>query len=987
MAINKKKLEAATALLSKYYGIPRAEDLLSTQALQSMTGKSASGGGKEVDKLVNTLLANFMNSSSGALTTKSLIKKLNEVVKDNEEAKNRLNDIFEIYYKEEDLIDGTTTKLDDAAKPLRLPINQILKSEGLDGINTNPPSKDDTNLSVILSNSHRLSLTNKDIDPAVIFLNGIPSVELARAVPFVKVEFLFPRPPIGEGNRIQTLSLVKFLEGSAKVDSDSSVLGKMVNSARIDKQNSNTGEIETYSLAGMELFTTPQTMVNANISSDPELHSAQILDKFRPLMTLQSFDVTVQPSTGLMSFKSADLKFVLHDRSRLSEIAEFVRPDLYGKTEIQIEYGWSYPAGTNSPYGDLINGLRTTEKFAVINSSFTFDDVGQVNVTLKLAMKGAVDFNNESIATSHNDSYGTMIAGIEELQKIVGDHKERIFNKTDSSRSKEIRGVQILDLAQDALSQVNFNKEVKGELKAFTKELKKSKNPSAQKLIETLEKIFGEKGKIVELRKTIQDGINNKIVKLQATGTDPFLITEASAEKKRGKSGARNVQTATGRDKRAEAAYKNKYKLPKGITTGTQVSLAKIILSFMSEPLISTKKFDEVQFVFYPFNEHAGLAGDLNIGNFSVNLEYFTQEFQKHRLNHVSKSGKLNLREFLDFLADVVIDDPAAPSYGLHDEKGSLYKTVFNEDGTERSVQMVDNPADYQTRLEKILVNHGGTFKMPQVDFYIESLTELTGVEEGSDDLENTGLTILRIHIFDRHSTSYNSLGTLLAAARESEIEALNNASGGKFLIGNDGVVAEKEKYAKEIIQAASNSSLIEPIYDSKNSEIISYRIKGGPRELKKFIMEHMPYIIYGTGGTTVKAANLSSIQDSQLSTINLLRSFNKSEIQPNGENPGGLPMRIIPTELTMTTFGNPLINFAQQFFIDFQTGTTADAIYAVTGLTHRFAPGEFTSEIKFSPLDGWGRYMSLIEKVRQAKAILEDTEKQAKLPTTETSV
>jgi hypothetical protein len=1000
MTVYKKKLEEAAVLLSKYYGLPELKDLLSSEALKALTGKETALNGQNQDALIDTLLSNFINSSSGALTAGSLISKLNDLVKGNEEAKKRLNSIFEIYFTSANLVEGTTSDIANASDetPLRIPINQILKYEGSDqgrssiiNSNSSSPSKESPNLSVILSNSPRLSLTNKEINPVVIFLNGMPSVDMSRASPYMKIDFIFPGPPIGEGNRIRNLSLVKFLEGSKKIDSSKDdALSKMVDSSRLDvvvstktgKQNADQ-EILHYSTAGMEVFTSPQTLVNANTTDDPELHSAQVLDKFRPFMTLQSFDVSVVPSTGLMSYKSAELKLVLHDRSRLSDIADFVRPDLYGKTEIQIEYGWSYPVGNSeNAYGNLINGMKVKEKFCVINSSFTFDDIGQVNINLRLAMKGAIDFNTEMVS-SDSESFGNIIKEIEEFQKLVGDYKERIFNKSDSSRSKEIRGVQILDFAQDAMSQVNFNKEIKENLNKFTKELKKSKNPNATELIEALKNMFDEKkGKIPELRKTIQKNINNKVLKLQATGTDPFLLSAAGDKKSSTSFGARNIKSASGRDAKQEREYENKFKLPKGISTGSQVSLAKILLNFIAEPLANTKKFDDIQFVFYPFNDYAGLASKINIANFSVNLEYFTQELQRYRLGHIAKSGNMNLREFLDFLADTIIDDPAAPSYGLHDGKGSpLFKTVFNEDGTERSAQIIDNAADYQTRLENILksVTPDGSFKMPQIDFYIESLSELTGIEDGDDSSKNTGKTILRIHVFDRHSTSYSTLGALLASSRDAEIESINNPEGGSISesVVNPGVSNEILKNSKDVIAAASQSQLLEPIRDA-DGKFTCYRIKGGPRELKRFMMSSMPYIMFGTAGSTIRSANLSSQQDSQLSTVNLLRSFNKSELQPNGENPGGLPMRIIPTELTIISAGCPLINFAQQFFIDFQTGTTADAIYAVSGLTHRIAPGEFISEIKLSPLDGWGRYMSLVQRVNQAVKILEDAEKQS---------
>jgi hypothetical protein len=1007
MASSRQKLVSATNLLSKYYGLPLVKDLLAAESMKAVLGQDTPSNVNESDTLLDTLMANFVNSSSGALTSNQLINKLNMFVQGADGIETRLNEMIQVYFIEENLVKGTTSDPNEEDKTKnRTPINKVLQYEAKTGesgavINSKPsaPSKEAPSVSVIFSNSHRLGLSNRDANPVSIFLNGMPNLEISRAVPFVDIQFFFARPPTGTQNRLQTLSLVKFLEGGVKIDNDTSPLGAMANAGQVEGRNIASGEPQSdnYATAGMELFTSPQSLVNANTTDDPELHSAPVLDKFRPLMTLQSLDITVAPSTGLMSFKTGTLKLVLHDRSRLAEVAEFVRADLYGKTEILIEYGWSHPEGNstakaNNPYGDLINGMRVKEKFGVINSSFTFDDVGQIIISLNLAMRGAVDFNTELIA-SDSESIGSVIKEIEKLQELVGDYKQRVFGNSSVARMKEVRGVQILDAAQDAIHQIGAGKKIRKALSDFQGELKNSKNADATKLKEALDDLFaegrgkknangktsrvGRGGAVPKLRKKIIDSIDKKMRKFDGKGDhpDPWLIVPKG---KKGASG-RNVKSQTKfathkQRKNAKIIQRN----IKGIHTGHHVSLAKLILNFIAEPLANTGKFDDIQMIFYPFNEYAGKASSMNIGSFAVDLAFFTKEFHRFRMDHISKSGNMNLNDFLDFLGDVVLDDHAARSYGLFDDQGgALFKEVFNEDGTQRTTEIQDSVADYQARLEKILdkVTPDGSFKPPQVDFFVESVAEAVGEEDGQDATQNTSKTILRVHVFDRQATSYGSLQSLLASTRDAEIEAINTAP--QSLPANEkdkGVEDDKLRNATAIIAAATRSNLIAPI-KAKEGLPTNYRITGSPRQLKDFMMKTMPYVIYGTAGTTIKQANLSSMQDSALSTVNLLRSFNKSEIQPNGENPGSLPLRIIPTELTLSALGCPLINFAQQFFVDFQTGTTADAIYAVSGVTHRFAPGEFTTDIKMAPLDGWGRYMSLVQRVGQAAKIIDEIE------------
>ena len=56
-----------------------------------------------------------------------------------------------------------------------------------------------------------------------------------------------------------------------------------------------------------------------------------------------------------------------------------------------ITYGWSHPDGNipGNAYGKFLDSLKCTEKYGVVNSSFSFDDVGQVKISLKLSLKGS----------------------------------------------------------------------------------------------------------------------------------------------------------------------------------------------------------------------------------------------------------------------------------------------------------------------------------------------------------------------------------------------------------------------------------------------------------------------------------------------------------------------------------------------------------------------------------------------------------------------
>jgi hypothetical protein len=190
---------------------------------------------------------------------------------------------------------------------------------------------------------------------------------------------------------------------------------------------------------------------------------------------------------------------------------------------------------------------------------------------------------------------------------------------------------------------------------------------------------------------------------------------------------------------------------------------------------------------------------------------------------------------------------------------------------------------------------------------------------------------------------------------------------------GEEGIRESYRATVSSILNLAGN--LIRPV--QSNSEMTngrSYRINGGQQEIKNFVMSTMPYMLYGIQGSgIIGAANLSSMQNPALSTVNMLRSFQAGPFRANGEQPGGLPLSIIPCELSLETYGCPLIDFSQQFFMDFGTGTTADNIYAVVGLSHKIEPGNFQSSVKFTPLDAYGKYTPLIDRLNIAAARLAD--------------
>jgi hypothetical protein len=1031
MSIRQQKMFQAANLLSKYYGLKTQRDLAAVIALEQVASPRQQGRRTETTthspgargdayspeaKLIELLI----DTSTGALLTKDLLKELHGIKEGlSREQIARLGSLVQIHYTGETQVENVpgnfaiTANEGDAESNGHITVNQSTKSvrdilnraEHPNVNNTpNDPSKTSPALSVILSNSTRVSPLAKFTNPITIFLNGIPNLEISRAIPYVNLEFLVDRPPISPDNRLQTISLPKFLLGAERASTG--VLRGMAQANRVLSVGLNNPEEpngeprqRAYTRGGMELFTAPQTMVNADqFDVINSVRANPVLDKFRPFLSLQEVNINIVPSTGIMSYKTAKVKMVLHDRSRMNEISEFIRPDFYSRTEVEIEYGWMHPDNginnitSQNVYGDLINGMRVKEKFMIRNSSFSFDSSGQVVVNLDLAMRGASEFDTEIISTN-DQQVGEAVRQLRNLEETIATLRERVFPPNTPSRG-EIRGVQVLNAAQDARNNLTFTSDFNQQLTQLRRQLENSKGrPEVAGLLNAIRSIYGGSitkssgvrqsgGAAQQVRTSIIREITAKVEHLKNSAeSDPFLITTGEASR-------RTVANARGEEEGRRRREYNERQITVATQFNASVSLGKLLLYFIGEPLAATQRYDDIQMIFYPFNIKAGKANRINIANFLVDLDYFADEYARYRLAHLGRDGTMTLRQFMQFVQNTLIDDHGAASYGI----GSLFETVISSDGTSTETRARSEPSEYTQQLENLLrnVTPDGTFTMPIVDFYIEALPQKITRQDATESEDSSSeKTILRIHIFDRAASSYDSLGSLLQASRSSQIisvgRALNTVPD---VPTNNGVnQAHAESWRRAIADARARG-LIE-YYDSNTGQSITgedpgsdaaIRFTGGSgQSLKDFLMSSMPYIIYGAAGTGITNATLSSMQNQQLSTVNMLRSFRRrGEVLPNGQQPGALPMQIIPTELSLDMFGCPLISFAQQFFIDFQTGTTADNIYGVSTLEHRITPGEFKTSAKFVPMDAFGTYASLAGRMNTVSIILQDIQNES---------
>ena len=176
-----------------------------------------------------------------------------------------------------------------------------------------------------------------------------------------------------------------------------------------------------------------------------------------------------------------------------------------------------------------------------------------------------------------------------------------------------------------------------------------------------------------------------------------------------------------------------------------------------------------------------------------------------------------------------------------------------------------------------------------------------------------------------------------------------------------------------EIVNTKRKTSSDDTIQAELNTQFV--RIKGGPDALRYMFTRNMPTIKYGSEYSGILSANVSTNSDPKMQVIHMQRSQKKGDT-PVGEVDDGLPMTIFPISLSLEAYGCPLLHVNQQFFVDFQTNTSIDDIYVISGVSHSLSPGEFKSNIKMTPLNKTGQFKSMQQSFETAKALSAATAK-----------
>jgi hypothetical protein len=590
------KLKVAVNKLSKYYDLLTTSDLsqyiaaggapTSTQPTGTPVAAGTAGtrpSDADLDRndvVLGELINNFLDVSEGAYTTAQLLNifaqrfgiATQEQNAETNALKEKYKRLFHIVsdaqYAHDMPFPETMAKLKTTgiARSGESVTTQMLRNNNIINSNPNDPSKTHPGLSVIVSNTNQVSVANRFTNACSLFLNSIPAIEMSKAMPYLEVNILFPSRAINN-NRLNAPSIYKFLFGGATVDNGSILENLSLANQENRLAGSNPDAPTSYTTIGMEAFLMPQTLVNADNINDTQISANPAIDKFRPFLSLKEFSFNEAQAFQAYGFKTGKLSLTLHDRSRLSQIAEFVRSDLRGGTEVLIEFGWCHmeaeqASNPKNIYADIINGMRKRCKFQVVNSSFTFDDNGQVEVNLDLSTLGETSLTTEpSVGDGVNvtDSIRIIDSITEEIARLRSN--SRLLNppattttatgqqqsnqqQQSTSSSREIRGIQFLNVAQDAYSNLTLTREQQQEMRTLLASLQHMPNESEVRRIRNLlgtlyddqqghdgpNRTGGTGSATERLRSQIQNQIRDKMNSLKKNNHDPFLLSSNDVE-------------------------------------------------------------------------------------------------------------------------------------------------------------------------------------------------------------------------------------------------------------------------------------------------------------------------------------------------------------------------------------------------------------------------------------------------------------------------
>ena len=828
-------------------------------------------------------------------------------------------------------------------------------------------------LHIAVANSGKgINFSRRGTEYVAIFSNLIPAVEFSKCVPYFNIRFI-QNVPSNSSVSMPFLTLESFL-GAARNTSAASKMSGIPSTAilKTDVAGSRLGNTVT----GIELFQAPQTLTRPMINHDLAFKAQRginVIDPMQPLASIESinFDVGALGQNFMTTQTKVDLSIVLHDRSRMVEISPLISPSVYPTIRAEIEWGWAHPETSpfsNNAYAKFINSLRSKQVFCVNSSTFSNKDSTAISVKTQLTGLGEFTAANSSIYTGDYVSYELIRARMNQLFSIIDTKSKKAGDPTQ----QQFVGAydQIVSLSEWETSDKWVPYADYSAITDLIEGIENGEN-SAQDLIKRYTTVIENIDKksytdksispivptnlVTVLQDNLRVGLNAAVFEkspylTKVYGSDPgkesILVPELGQA---AKDFYATVQTAIRRDAGDNDGAA-------GISSGASViALGDAIFRLVSVPLGLAKLYDEIRVTTFDFNDHAGSMAATNIGAFPIMCSEVTS---------LLLTQKMNVQKALQRLIGLA-NNSGNPAFGI---KGAKSRKEEDEKAAAEAFTRGDSDEDdtartqardrIQKRFEAELIEvYKARFKLVNdVSFEpkfttprIRVHTEVTPIKEGDAYKQ-----VYNIFIYDDANSGYRKTNLLSAIAQQPSGVARITTQGNDILV---------------------DTGLIKVKTNADNT----FSVSTDRAAAKRIISAAIPTLRIGTAGSMITNASYSTSAGGDIANLNLLKGIkNSGGASAAGTFPGiDADLFIVPTTLSLTMVGMPIINRGQTYYIDFGTGTTLDNTYTVTSVKHSIKQGSFTTTATLN-ITNQGSIKSVVSNIQtDLKALIGFTQSQ----------
>lgn len=484
-------------------------------------------------------------------------------------------------------------------------------------------------MSAFIIKDSDLNFGNRRKDILNVFFNAITPLELSRCTPYIELTFYHQNFSNYEDHGY--LNPIAYMKFDQEKNSSFSELYPI-------SEESKKSNLVNTDIGFMNIFTSPQTMVNANINNEPSTFSLtkiknngslNALEPFAPQATLKSLTLsTTSGGFGFTSEKRGSINIIIHDRSRLKDFAPIASINHLARSRVKVSFGWSHPdgdLGSNNPIGKFLDSLKSTQDYTLNKSDLRFEG-NSIDVSIDITSLGLNHISD--ISTAAGSKVPLRIVGpvIESTVNSLIEKAKSEFRQSGTETSKIAHvhpQLEVLITSSNSTETMISSLEYEELQRLIQSNVDGSKDLDIIKKVANLlglNSVNGAEFSKFELKNVLKSELATDDSKKSTAEVESSL--NKSIKEKTGRMIRQKIANLTlqyENNELAQADYftekcmhrkaKSSQKILNKIRNNPEyISLGKIISNFIAAPMIASGEYSEVQMFFYPVNSMAGGA-------------------------------------------------------------------------------------------------------------------------------------------------------------------------------------------------------------------------------------------------------------------------------------------------------------------------------------------------------------------------------------------